>query len=163
MPSATMPAIAQAGGGGLSAIGSMVRGFQQQKLAGYNAANLNLQAGQTIAASQAEAQQVGLQSERQIGMARANAGASGVDVNQGSPVAATSDLAQQGALAQQLTLYRGTVQAGALQRAAAAQSYEGNQSMLGGLLTGLSTGLETYAKVAPNFAPTQPTSPSTGI
>jgi hypothetical protein len=129
---------------GISGLSSIFGGYQKYQMGQYNAAIANEQA--TIAKEEAatEAQQEKQVWDQRIGAAITNAGASGVDPSQGSPLNVVASMGQQGELARQLALYRGTLQAAGLKQQAALDIYQGDQALYGGIATGGTTFLTGY-------------------
>lgn len=130
----------------LSAGGQVLGGIQQNNIDRYNSGLANQQANLANAAAVSDAATIATANERRQGEARADIGASGVDVNQGTPVAVMGDLAQQGELSRQLTLYRGAVQGSALRQQGELDKFEGTQALDAGLLSGATTVASGYAR-----------------
>lgn len=138
---------------GISSIGSVVGGVQQSSAANYNASIAQTQAQIATQEAGAEAAQQQVLAKRQIGAAIADAGASGVDPNQGSPANVVADMAQQGDLSRQLILYRGSLQSTALKQQAALNRYQGQQRLLSGIGTGGSSFLSSALKYLQSQTP----------
>lgn len=122
-----------------SAVGAINQGYATQEAEQYNATLAQQQAQTAIQTSQEQAQQVQYQTHQTVGQQVANAGASGVDPNQGSPLSVMSDTATQGELNRQLTLWQGQSQAVSLQNQAAQDIYAGNQAVNAGYANAFGT------------------------
>jgi len=103
---------------GVSALGTlttagaqMQQGQVAQQMASYNNIILNQRADQAQAEARARADIQARDSARRLGATRAAYGASGVDVNTGTPLEVMADEATEGELQRRLTLYQGDAQA----------------------------------------------------
>ncbi len=135
----------------VSALGQYQAGKAQEAAYKYNAAA-------DLAASQAQASQVEQETKRRLGAANAAFAAGGV-TPEGSPTAVASDLATQGELAKQLTLYRGqtaaneqTFYARQASRAATIGAFSTLLSGTGGALMGMPAGGGAGSYSTPNAA-----------
>lgn len=116
-----------------------VFGALQQGSAASNAASYNARVAQQnakIARDQAsmQAQQADRENYLRLGSLRANAGASGGDVGQGSVLDVIGDVAAQGELEKQNILYRGELAARGYGNTAALDTYSSETSRTGGYL-----------------------------
>ena len=182
-----------AAAGGVSAGSSLAQGYGAGAINDYNAgtaiANAEMrsqvdtynaavearqaQIARDTAASQGEIQDV--ITRRTMAQTIANAGASGIDVTQGSPLQVLSDQAGQGALMKRLLLYRGEMTAeaaesrGALDQLLAQQALtsgnmqstldrlQGDQARMAGTMKAGSTLLTTGANLLrSNYQPSSP-------
>jgi hypothetical protein len=78
---------------------------------------------------------------------RAQYGASGVDVNVGSPLDALADTDAEGEVSAMQLLYSGELEAWNQRQKAAAAKSQASSSLLGGILGGVSTGLMGASKL----------------
>lgn len=122
---ATTMSVASVGSSVLGAFSAIQQGNQANELAKYNAALSMNNANAADVAGQQEAGRLYDINRRKIGAAQAAQGASGADVNLGSPVDVQADLAGQAALDQEIARWRGKVQATGYQNEAASQLYQG--------------------------------------
>ena len=109
----------------VGALGSVVAGNQANDLAKYNATIAMNNANAADAAGQQEAGRLHDINRRRIGAARATQGASGADMNLGSPVDVQADLAGQAALDEEIARWRGQVTATGYRNEAQSQLYQG--------------------------------------
>lgn len=148
----------QLGASAIGAIGGAFGGQQKATATTYNANLATYDAAIVDQNAQAEAVQTQQQANRIIGAGIANAGASGIDPNQGSPVSIAADSAAQGSVASRMAIYRGLLQSGALRRQAAIDSWTANQQSLAGVASGGSTFLSGALKYLQN-SPKTPSTP----
>jgi len=121
----TLAAIASIGGTAISAIGQIQAGVNAQKAANYNATVLENQAKQTVLNSNTEATLRKRQLMKERSSAIAAYGASGVQINSGSPMAVLSDLASEAELDAALTRYQGEQEAKGLNSQAFMERQQG--------------------------------------
>ncbi len=121
----TVSSVASAASTVAGAVGSIVAGNQANDLAKYNATISMNNANAAEAAGQQEAGRLHDINRRRIGAARATQGASGADMNLGSPVDVQADLAGQAALDEEIARWRGQVTATGYQNQAQSQLYQG--------------------------------------
>jgi hypothetical protein len=126
----------------VSAMGQLQAGENANKIAQYNAAVSEANAARARQAAQAQAALDESNAKRQVDEARAAYAASGVDMT-GTPLLVLSDLATQGELQKQLTLWRGDNAADARLDQAALDRAQGQAALsssrysaFSGLLTG---------------------------
>ncbi|MFN0183036.1 MAG: hypothetical protein ACKVQR_04370 [Aquabacterium sp.] len=100
---------------GISAVSSIMGGFQQSNAAEAqaaadrrNAAQSRVNAGVALNASEAEAQRSEQQTRRRAASAANQLGASGVDPGFGSPLDVLADISAEGALDTQIQRWKGT-------------------------------------------------------
>jgi len=118
---------------GALSIGSTLLGFMQSQqqaqqaedLAAYNAQIMRNNAQAAELAGQAEAGRLYDVNRRKIGAARATAGATGGDINMGSPVDVFTDLAGQAAMDEEIARWRGRVQGQGYRNQAEGELYKG--------------------------------------
>lgn len=114
-------------------VGSTLLGFMQSQqqardaeaLAAYNAQIMRNNASAAELQGQAEAGRLYDINRRKIGAARATAGATGGDINLGSPVDVMTDLAGQAALDEEIARWRGRVQGQGYRNQAEGELYKG--------------------------------------
>lgn len=121
-------------GAGAGALGSISQGNQQAAASNANAQQLEARASADTAQAAAQATLDQQNSRRQMAAAFANAGASGVDPGQGSPLSVMSDLAAQGELTRRLSIYRGDVASTGDLNQAALTRWQGSQAKQAGFL-----------------------------
>lgn len=121
----------------MSAAGSIEAGQAQQNVDLTNAANERTAANSEEATAAANATQIQSRTSRIVGQASANAAASGV--SGGSPLAVMHDIATQGELSRQLTLYQGRNRARNLLGQASIDVGEGQQAAQAGEIQAGST------------------------
>ena len=140
---------------GLQALATALQGYgaysggQVQQQGAYYNAGVMQQRGQ-IAIAQA-GERAAIQQTitgRSLGEQKAQAGASGVDANQGSPLAVMADTASQGELQRQLLLYQGQMENFADQQQAQLDIASGNAAATAGTNSAVGTLLTGGAKVA---------------
>ena len=124
-------------------------GQQAQQIANSNADILSQRATQAQNEAQARAAIQARSNARTLGATKAAYGASGVDVNEGTPLEVLSDQATEGELQRQLILYGGQTQSNAYQQqanilrmggavtAGAANTAAGNTLLTGALKVGM--------------------------
>ena len=133
---------------------------QAEQLAAYNAQVMRNNASAAELAGQAEAGRLYDINRRKIGAARAQAGATGGDVNMGSPVDIMTDLAGQSALDEEIARWRGRVQGQGYRNQAEGELYKGQIAAdaarskgLGMLLTGFGRVGGVGSGVSPSASP----------
>lgn len=142
--------------GALGAFGSIFSGIQQSQASDFNARVDRQQAKQSIAESQADAEQTRTDNERKLGSAEAAFGASGVDLS-GSPLDVLSDLATQGELSRRLILYKGKTEANKYLAQSAIDSSKSGSAMGAGILGAGTTFLTSALQLGQDTAkPTLP-------
>lgn len=127
------PAALQGVGSIVGALGQYNAGQGQADVARWNATN-------TLAQGTEAASRQGQQTEQATGQAVADYGAAGVDPNTGSPLLVRGQIAQQGALRQQDTLYNARLKALGL-------DYEADQAATAGAVSAGSTLLTGLGKI----------------
>jgi hypothetical protein len=115
------------------AFGAYSQGVGQQNIANYNAAIDRNNAYSATATADQEAGRLYDINRRKIGAARAQQGASGADMNIGSPVDVAADLAGQAALDEEIARWRGKVQSTGYMNSAAGMQYQGEQAYRAGI------------------------------
>ena len=125
---AALGTIASVVGTGLSVISAFGSGDAAQDAAAYNARLLEQRAYSAEQEGQQEAGRLYDINRRKRASATAAFGASGADVNLGSPVDVMADLAGQAALDEEIARWRGRKQATAFRNDAAAKRWEGEQA-----------------------------------
>lgn len=124
----TIGSVASVGGSIIGAFGQIQSGQQAQQLAEYNATLARNNAAAADQAGQQEAGRLYDQHRRAMATARATQGASGADVNLGSPVDVMADLAGQAALDEEIARWRGRRAAAGYRNEAASQQYQGQMA-----------------------------------
>lgn len=120
------PAVVSAVGGLSQAAGQSQAGYGTQVVDLSNADSTNVLQQETASAGVTRATQIAQQTSRNIGSQKAAAGASGVDVNQGSPLSVMSDTATQGELNKQLSQWQTATQVASLIQQGKLDIYQGN-------------------------------------
>ncbi len=146
-------AVMSLAGTAMSAVGQLQAGADANKAAKYNAQVLEQNAKQTVLNSNTEATMRKRQLMKERSGAIASYGASGVQINSGSPMAVLSDLATEAELDAALTRYAGEQEAKGLNSEAAMQRREGKiakrnamTGAFGTLLGGASQAYGTFGK-----------------
>lgn len=134
-----LPAFAALAGSGVQAAGQAAQGSGNQLVDLYDQGSVDALAAQTATAGATRSAQLEQQTARQVGAQRAAAGASGVDPNQGSPLAVMSDTATQGELGRQLSDWQTTNQVNALLQQGQLDVFQGRQAQSAGTTAALST------------------------
>lgn len=112
----------------LGAFSQIQAGQQQNELAQYNAQIARNNAAAAELSGQQEAGRLYDVNRRRMATARATQGASGADVNLGSPVDVMVDLAGQAALDEEIARWRGRVQGQSYRNEATSQLYQGQMA-----------------------------------
>lgn len=141
----------------LSSLGSLFGGIAKSNAEDYNAKVEGVRAQEAEQEAGAEAQQVAQDNARKLAAAQAAYGAAGVQM-QGTPLEVMHDLATQGELSRQLTLYQGSVQANADRQQGALDQQQAQMALAGGFQEGSNTLLTGYTKLIGNQ-----TKPTTGV
>lgn len=138
----------------VQSLGALQQGQATQQAENYNAELAEQQAVtvQQTAAQQAEQEQYEV--HQTTGQQVANAGQSGVDPNQGSPLSVISDTATQGQLEAQTLLWQGKSQAIALQNQGQQDLYAGQQAAAAAPVNAFGTFLTGIGKTSLQLAPT---------
>lgn len=153
---ATAALIMTAAAAAVSAVGSIQQGNAQAKAYKYNAQIEEQNAVQARDAASAQAGQVDRDNKRKIAEAMAAYGASGVDVNQGSPLDVLSDLATEGELSKRIVLYQGELTARGDQQQAGLDRMNASSAQTAGYINAGATVLGAAGKVAGGYsAPTK--------
>ena len=130
---------------GLSVLSGISQASQAEAAGKAQADAFNQQADAALALAKNKAAQERDKYNRLAASQKANLGASGVDVNQGSPLDVLADTDAEGAVSAMQLLYSGELEAwNARQRAAYAKAEaknKANSALMGGIMGGLSTGL----------------------
>lgn len=155
----TIAAIAAIGGTAVQAVGQIQAGRDAQQAANYNAKVLEQNAKQTVLNANTEATMRKRQLMKERSSAVAAYGASGVQINNGSPMAVLSDLATEAELDAALTRYQGEQQAKGLNSEAAMQRREGKiakrnaiTGAMGTLLSGASQAYGSFGRAGSQAA-----------
>lgn len=127
-----MSAAAGLAGSVISGIGAIQQGNAANTAGQFNAGVLTNNAAEARAAAAGQEQDMALRTARTIGTARANAGASGVDPNTGSPLAVVTDIAQRGTLDALRLRYKGALESDADLNQASIDRYQGAQAQQAG-------------------------------
>src|SRR5579883_2162187 len=136
--------IAAIAAAGVAAVGSIA--------AKYNAEVEQQRAQEAEQQAEAQAAIDKQNTARKMGQAEAAYGASGVDPNSGSPLNVMSDLATQGELTRQLTLYQGKIGAIADLQQGALDKLQGQNALTSGIVGAGSTLLTAGARLATQSA-----------
>lgn len=112
----------------LGALSQVQAGQQQQQLAQYNAQIARNNAAAAELSGQQEAGRLYDINRRKMATARATQGATGADINMGSPVDVQADLAGQAALDEEIARWRGRAQGQSYRNEATSQIYQGNMA-----------------------------------
>jgi len=129
--------VALLAGTALSATGTLMQGYQNQKFMEFQAAQDEQAAKAELAAADIEAQQIRKAMKSQIGAARAAYGASGVSADSGTPLVVERDITEGGESDAMLALLGGRQRSGALRAQASYGRAGAGASMLG---AGISAG-----------------------
>lgn len=135
-------------GAATSAVGAISQGDRTKQMEGYNAKVAENNAGASAMQSKLNAQQIAIQTNRQVGMQRAAMSASGFDANTGTFSDVTTDTKQRGELSRLSTIYSGRLQSNtqssqanldifAGQNAQSAGEIGAGSSILGGINQGI--------------------------
>jgi hypothetical protein len=132
----------------MSIYGETAAGHAASAAANYNA-RLEQQQGM-IARSQSfeKSAQIGQNTQRVLGAARAAGGAGGVDVNAGSSIAVARDTASQGELSAKLAQYQGRVSQLSADEQAGLDLYQGRAAKQAGYISADGTLLTGVAQTA---------------
>ncbi|HLG87055.1 MAG TPA: hypothetical protein VKZ79_07650 [Alphaproteobacteria bacterium] len=144
--------IAAIAAAGVAAVGSIASGVAQSNAAKYNAEVEQQRAQEAEQQAEAQAAIDKQNTARKMGQAEAAYGASGVDPNSGSPLNVMSDLATQGELTRQLTLYQGKIGAIADLQQGALDKLQGQNALTSGIVGAGSTLLTAGARLATQSA-----------
>lgn len=154
-------AAAAVAGTAVSALGAARQAQGEQNILNYNAEVQRQEAESAQQAADVQAAEQAVKTHETIGEEIANAGASGVDPNQGSPLAVASDTATQGELQKQLIIWQGKTQQNALLNQANIDLYQGGQIRAAVPITVGSTLLTGFGRAAAIYAPQRnPPAPS---
>jgi len=134
-------------GGITSAIAQSNQGAAVSNIAQANAAMYNARALQAVNESKARADILSRDLGRKMGATRAAYGASGVDVNSGTPLAVQADQATEAELQRQLILYSGTVDAANFERMGELSLMQGESAQTASRIGAFSTLLTTAGQV----------------
>lgn len=146
------------GAAALSGFGQLMSALQSRGAEKYNAQLLERQASDTEKQTAADAEQMRRDTARRVGAAEAAYGAAGVDL-QGSPLDVLSDLATEGELSRQLTLYKGRTESAQLRAQAATARDNASSALFGGIFAAGTTFLtQGLAAFRDTVAPTSPAS-----
>jgi hypothetical protein len=126
-------------GTAFSAMGQIQAGNQANQAAKYNAQVLENQARQTVLNANTDASLRKRQLMKERGSAVAAYGASGVQIDSGTPFAVLSDLATEAELDAALTRFQGTQEAKGLNSQAAMSRYEGKVAKRNGMTGAMGT------------------------
>lgn len=139
----TIIAGAALAGAAVSAVGSISAGNARAKAGRANASLLEDQAHFAQERAESEAAMIVRDNRRKMGAVVAAYGASGVQINQGTPLEVMSDVAAEGELSKRLRLYQGSIEAlearqgaGIARQEAGAAQQAGYFDAAGTLLTG---------------------------
>lgn len=144
-----------AGSGLLSAVGSVSAGNAQAAALQRNAQVGQINAGASLATSEADAQRLQIRSERAVATGENQSGSSGVDLSTGSPLDVMADAAAQGALDSEISRWRGQTQANAYLTGAQNTAAQASQVQAAGAIQGATTLLTSGARYAAGRLPSQ--------
>lgn len=152
------------------ALADLDAGSQARRAAEFRAAQLRVNAGQAMAASQRDAYTAEQQAKRVASRALAVAAASGGGASDPTVVNLISGIAAEGAYRQAVALYQGQEQARAMENQARATEYEGKlakqagvRNAIGGFIGAGATAVAGEARTRDMIARTRPgTAPTAG-
>lgn len=137
--------------GAMTAYSVYQQGQQTAAADAYNAQVAQQQATTANEQAQSVAEQQQLQTQQTEGQEVANAAASGVDPNSGSPLDVMSQIATQGELQKQLTLWAGQTQQTSYLNQAQLQTFYGTSAAQAGTTGAAGTLLSSGASAATNY------------
>jgi hypothetical protein len=132
---------------GVSAGAQVLSGIAGQSQANQQAAAYNDAADAAMAQAKNKSDQEREKYRRLAESQKAQFGASGVDVNSGSPLDVLADTDAEGATSAMQLLYGGELEAWNQRNKAYAARQQGQSSLLGGIMGGVSTGLLGASKL----------------
>ena len=131
----------------------MAQGSSQAAAQKYNQQTDQINAGQALSTSAAEAQRDQIRAQRSVASSAADFGASGVALGSGSPLNVLADQAAQGALNASIVQYRGASQATSALNSAQQAGFQASQDADAGAITAGTTLLTQGARYATSLYP----------
>lgn len=136
---ATIATIASIGGTIVSAIGTIAAGNAQRRAANFQAAQLEQQAGQELAASQREAYEYQRNKDLALSRQQAVAGASGLSATDPSVLFLAGETAGRGRYQEEMALYTGKARQQGFQNQAKATRLSGQAAAQGAMFDAAGT------------------------